>query len=644
MEFTPGLGRIRDVGRGGSVRFSKQVRRAVARLNRNGQGTKFSGRQIGRGNGALPLARRRLRSLPRHSMRRVIVKVHIARAGNGSGRKAFRQHLYYLQRDGVEHDGAGGELYDREHERIDDRAFVASAKDDRHQFRLIVSPEDGVKIDDLKTSTRALMREVERDLGTRLDWVAVDHHDTGHPHTHIVVRGKDTMGKDLVIARDYLMRGVRGRAEQVVTDLLGPRRDLDILRARHSEIAQDRMTGLDREIARLETDGRFVMPDAEGSRARFTRSLQLQRLRHLEGLHLADQESASVWRMKPGWPETLQALGRRGDIIRSLSAAAGRERSLSDLHLFSDRDPLSAPLMGQIIGQGPEDELRDTRFLLVEGFGGGLWHVPAGSVEASAIPPKGAIVEVGISPGRPRPADKVIARIAERYGGHYSDALHAEADPSASAAYRLAHKRRLEALRRVNIVRRRADGVWEIGKDYLEKAGRHETRRDGGVSLRVRSWLAMEAQIEVRGLTWLDEASSAANADADYSNFDKACRDRIAFLRREGYLGEGESTLSDQARRNLRAQELWRTADAETKRSGRTHLALSDGVTLDGKFEKTIDLGQGRFAIIGNERAFALVPWRDELARHRGAALVIEQRTGRVNWTFPGGRSRSLSR
>jgi type IV secretory pathway VirD2 relaxase len=34
-----------------------------------------------------------------------------------------------------------------------------------------------------------VMRQMEEDLGTRLDWVAVDHFNTGHPHSHVVVRG-----------------------------------------------------------------------------------------------------------------------------------------------------------------------------------------------------------------------------------------------------------------------------------------------------------------------------------------------------------------------------------------------------------------------------------------------------------------------
>ncbi|MBV9562501.1 MAG: hypothetical protein JOY90_18975 [Bradyrhizobium sp.] len=39
----------------------------------------------------------------------------------------------------------------------------------------------------MKPFLRDLMRQMEEDLGTKLDWVAADHFNTGHPHSHIVV-------------------------------------------------------------------------------------------------------------------------------------------------------------------------------------------------------------------------------------------------------------------------------------------------------------------------------------------------------------------------------------------------------------------------------------------------------------------------
>jgi type IV secretory pathway VirD2 relaxase len=48
-------------------------------------------------------------------------------------------------------------------------------------------------------------------LGTRLDWVAVDHWNTDNPHVHVLIRGRADDGKDLVISRAYISRG-RGEA------------------------------------------------------------------------------------------------------------------------------------------------------------------------------------------------------------------------------------------------------------------------------------------------------------------------------------------------------------------------------------------------------------------------------------------------
>ena len=109
--------------------------------------------------------------------------------------------MRYLQRDGTTRDGERGALYGPESDNADGKAFLAKGASDRHQFRFIVAPEDGAEYEDLKPLTRRLMTQMEQDLGTRLDWVAVDHFNTGHPHSHILVRGTDERGKEMIIAR-----------------------------------------------------------------------------------------------------------------------------------------------------------------------------------------------------------------------------------------------------------------------------------------------------------------------------------------------------------------------------------------------------------------------------------------------------------
>src|SRR3546814_13111852 len=120
------------------------------------------------------------------------------------GLKGARTHLRYIQRDGVTRDGLPGELYDADSDRADGRAFLERSDGDRHQFRFIVSVEDAVEYEDLKDFTRRLMKQMEEDLDTQLDWVAVDHYNTGHPPPHVVLRGKDACGRDLDIARDSI--------------------------------------------------------------------------------------------------------------------------------------------------------------------------------------------------------------------------------------------------------------------------------------------------------------------------------------------------------------------------------------------------------------------------------------------------------
>ena len=137
--------------------------------------------------------------------RRVTVKVGIAKAKGKAG--GVQAHLRYLEREGVSREGEPGRLYSTFTDEADRDAFIERGLEDRHQFRIILSPEDGAAYEDLKPFTRDVMAQMEADLGTTLDWVAVDHHDTGHPHVHVVVRGVTEDGKILNIAGDYLSHG-----------------------------------------------------------------------------------------------------------------------------------------------------------------------------------------------------------------------------------------------------------------------------------------------------------------------------------------------------------------------------------------------------------------------------------------------------
>ena len=144
----------------------------------------------------------------------------------------------------------------------------SAVRDDRHYFRFIVSPEDAAELDSLRTFTRELMVDTERDLGTRLDWVAVDHWNTDNPHVHILIRGRADNGKDLVISRAYISQGFRERAAERVTLELGPRSEREIRSALEREVEAERWTHLDRALRDTADAGAGVVdlrPGAPGA-------------------------------------------------------------------------------------------------------------------------------------------------------------------------------------------------------------------------------------------------------------------------------------------------------------------------------------------------------------------------------------------
>lgn len=640
-DLTPRLGRIRDIGGTGSKRFARQVMRAAKQLGAPRRSSRFTGRQSGRGSAKARQFAFQQQRLAVSRMRRVMVKVRIARGGRGGGVGAFRAHISYIQRDGVDRDGAGGELYSREGDIAQAGSFLERSGDDRHQFRLIVSPEDGVKLGDLKSYTRDFMDQVESDLGTRLDWVAVDHHNTGHPHTHIVIRGKDERGKDLIIAPDYIKSGLRHRAGELATEILGPRRDLEIARAQHSEISKDRFTGIDRKIsADLKDRDLNVSRGANNGSDRYERSLRLQRLRHLQALGLARELSKQVWRFSEGWENTLRDLGRRGDIIRTLSAKHGPQDGHERLQTFSPYDGFRRTLLGEVVSSLPNDELKGTRTLIIEDFARERWIVDVGRVEPGALPPELAVVEISSKASEPGAADQTISHIADQSGGRYSEDLHRRFDPAASPDYRTAHVRRLEALRRAGITQRSSDGIWHVPKDYLEKVAAYERKKDGSVQIKARSWISIERQVPYRGLTWLDGAGATTKS----ARIQNAVQARRKWLRDNGWLEQGQDRLSSQMAEKLSAAELDAASARLANHSGRRLKQLEIGDEMNGKYEGAVNLANKRLAIIGNAKEFALVPWRRGIERHRGRDMIVRHTRGGTSWALGRTRDRGLSR
>jgi type IV secretory pathway VirD2 relaxase len=601
------------------------------------------GARLGRGHVA---ARFTSRSLSPNA-RRVTIKTRLVNLKQVGSRSTLT-HLRYIEREGVGRDGEPGKAYGPVTDEADLAAFEECGHEDRHQFRFIVSPEDAEQLDDLRTYTRHLMSRMEADLGTRLDWVAVNHWNTDNPHTHIVLRGKDDTGKDLIISRDYIAQGMRERAAELATEWLGPRTEREIQQSVQREVEQERWTSLDRTLQREARGGLIRIDQPVGDHAlRQQRVLLIGRLQYLQRMGLAHEQSAGVWAIQADAEQVLRAMGERGDIVRTLQRAmSGVKR---DLVVFEPGGN-TLPVVGRVVAKGMADELHDCGYLVIDGIDGKVHYVALNARTELEQYPVGAVVEAHGSADI-RTADKNIAALA--VDGLYRPDHHLAMTKAQATRDRdpvevvNAHVRRLEALRRAGIVERMAEGVWRVPADLPEQGRQYDAQRLGGMSVELRSHLPIERQTRVIGATWLDQQLIGEVSGIGDNGFGGevrvALRQRSDFLVEQG-LAERRGQrviLSHNLLGTLRSRDIDGAAKTIATETGLVHRATVNGERISGIYRRSVHLASGRFAMLDDGMEFSLVPWRPVIEQRLGQAMSAMVKGNVVSWEF--GRQRGPS-
>lgn len=621
------------------------VGKTLARARRaggdgSGSGRRFTGARLGRGNG---VGRVLGRGASGAGARRVVVKSRIVKLGKGMAAAA---HLRYLQRDGTTRDRERGSLYGRDAYHVDGKPFLERSAGDRHQFRFIVAPEDGAQYDDLKPVVRRLMEQAEKDLGTKLDWVAVDHFNTGHPHSHIIVRGKDETGKDLVIARDYMTQGLRTRATEIVSLDLGPRTSQEIAASVAREVEQERFTSIDRALMReANEEGVIIVTKADpGQHASL-----IGRLRTLSRLGLAEEGRIGRWTLDRELEPRLRRMGERGDIIRTLN----RELQEAGIHRPPQNHALFDPaqdqaIIGRVVATGLSDEHRDRRYLVIDGIDGHSHYADIGEDQQAF--PTGSIVRLSPTPIEVRDVDRAVADVAAHQQGRYSIDLHIKQDPLMTQGRADMHVRRLEAMRRlIGAPERQPDGSWVIGKDHLADAELYEREKSRRLPVRIEtlSVRPLEQLPHHDGATWLDREIASDERERLASGFGADVRKGLA--QRQAWLVEqGLADQEGQAvrlRRDLlvvlQQRELSRTSQQIEQETGLRHVTPRPGEMVEGAYRRAVIVGDQRYAVIEKAHEFSLVPWRPVLERAIGKPVSGLMRDDPINWTI-GGRNRGL--
>lgn len=521
--------------------------------------------------------------------RRVTVKARVVRqTGRGTRPGSLADHLAYLRRDGVTRDGEKAHLFGPDGQEVDAQDFGARCRDDRHHFRFIVSPENAPEMVDLDGFARDLVAQMEADLGTRLDWAAVSHWNTDNPHVHLIVRGVDQDGADLVIARDYISHGLRSRAEDLVSLELGPRAEHEIEAALRRDVTAERWTRLDTELQRHAEDLGVVdlRPDAGDAhslgRNPAHRTLLIGRAQTLERMGLAKPEGPGRWSLAPDMADTLREMGARGDIIKTMHRAMtgrdhDREISPGD-YVISGRDQPVA-LTGRLLERGLHNELTGEAYAVIDATNGRVHHVRFPGVEAFRdAPPDGGIVEIRTATGR------------------------------------------------------------TSGKDYLV--------------LSARSDLDLTTQVKAPGATWLDHRLVERQPmDLARTGFGaevrQAMRERTRHLADRGlasFHADGSTRYQRNLLATLRQQELDQVGAKLAKESGLTYERSTPGHFVTGQYVKCLSLSSGRFAMIENGMGFQLVPWAPSLEKqHDRYVDGVARDDGGVDWRHDRKRDLGIS-
>jgi type IV secretory pathway VirD2 relaxase len=612
---------LKEVSKAGSRSFAKSTRKTSGR----------PGARLGRGHSAARFTGQRLQP----GSRRVTIKTRLVNLKQ-AGVRSTSTHLRYIEREGVGRMGEPGQAYDAAIDHADLAAFEEQGRGDRHQFRFIVSPEDAAQLEDLRIYTRHLMARMEADLGTHLDWVAVDHWNTDNPHTHIVLRGKDDAGKDLIISRDYIAQGMRELACGLATEWLGLRTEREMQQSLQREVDQERWTSLDRSLQRATHEG-MVQTNHLNSDPQHVqqRQLLMGRLQQLQRMGLARETTTGSWAINPQAEQTLRAMGERGDIVRTMQRAMGD--TLHELAVFTASEQ-AVSVTGRVAAKGMADELYDRGYLVVDGK---AHYVALGAKVELAQYPIGSVVEVRTAV-EIRAADKTIAALAIE--GIYRTEDHLRLAKTQTRANRdpqevvTAHVRRLEALRRSGVVERINEGVWKIPADLSERGRQYDTQRLSGVAVELRSHLSIERQTRVMGATWLDQQLVGGVLEISDRGFGGEVREALK-LRGEFLVTERLAqrrghgiVLARNVLATLRNREIEAVAKSITVETGLIHRAVSDGERVTGIYRSSIQLASGRFAVLEDGVGFSLVPWKPVIEQRLGGTVAGLVRGNNVSW------------
>ncbi|MDA8152621.1 MAG: DUF3363 domain-containing protein [Acidithiobacillus sp.] len=307
--------------------------------------------------------------------RRAFVRVRWVQA---KGKGHWAAHAKYLEREGAQKEGERGQGFDATGDGVSlvDKANEWQSAGDEKIFKMVLSPEDGDRLD-LPDYTRRILARMEQQMGQKLEWAAIDHHNTAHPHVHVLIRG----GHNLEIAPEMIRTGIREMAQDEATRDLGYRSDREIRQGLEREIPQRRFTELDRKIMKKVEHtsdghaggGRNLISEppvdpVKDNTGYADRRQRVARLGALCEIGVAQKVGHMTWQLDDGWDKALKEL----EVLQTRSTMLLQHRELMtdsrSLPVVSKLEP-GQRITGRVLGTGL-DEGNDRSYILLEATDG----------------------------------------------------------------------------------------------------------------------------------------------------------------------------------------------------------------------------------------------------------------------------------
>jgi hypothetical protein len=219
---------------------------------------------------------------------------------------------------------------------------------DQRIFKMIISPEDS-DINFQRTASDMIAR-IEQHTGAPVEWAGVVHRNTDHPHAHLILRGKLPSGEALQLPPMLIRKGLRETVQTSLTRQLGPRTMEDIQRQKQVELTANRVTPLDRRIAKRSKPLQDNLGYSDIGIA--ANPAELGRLRHLKELGLAKRHTADLWLVRSNFIGHLQQMKDVQDRARTLFRSGV---AISDPHAPMEFSTSSKKLIGRVL-LNSEDE------------------------------------------------------------------------------------------------------------------------------------------------------------------------------------------------------------------------------------------------------------------------------------------------